>query len=38
MRHLTKKEIKQAIKYRENEGSTSELWTYTGFFDEEEVI
>ncbi len=38
MRHLTKKEIKQAIKYREDDGSTSELWTYTGFFDEEEVI
>ena len=38
MRHLKKKEIKQAIQYRENDGSTSELWTYTGFFDEEEVI
>lgn len=38
MRHLTKKEIKLAIKYRENEGSTSELWSYTGFFDEEDVI
>ena len=38
MRHLTKEEIKHAIQYRENDGSTSELWTYTGFFDEEEVI
>ncbi len=38
MRHLTNEEIKHAIQYRENDGSTSELWTYTGFFDEEEAI
>ncbi len=38
MRHLKKKEIKHAVQYRENDGSTSELWTYTGFFDEEEAI
>jgi len=38
MRHLTKEEIKEVIEYREDKGSTSELWSYTGFFDEEEVI
>ncbi len=38
MRHLSEEEIKQAIEYKEEEGSASELWTYTGFFDEEEVI
>jgi len=38
MRHLSKTDIKHAIKYREEDGSTSELWSYTGFFDEEETI
>lgn len=38
MRHLSNKDIRHAIKYREEAGSTSELWSYTGFFDEEEII
>jgi len=38
MRHLTKEEIKEVTKYREEKGSTSELWAYTGFFDEAEVV
>lgn len=38
MRHLSKEEIQDVIAYKEEDGSVSELWTYTGFFDEEEVI
>ncbi len=38
MRHLSKTDIKHAISYREEAGSTSELWSYTGFFDDEEII
>lgn len=38
MRHLSKEEIQEVIEYKEENGSASELWTYTGFFDEEEVI
>jgi len=39
MRHLSEEDIQLVIEHRENKGYTSDLWTMTSFFeDEEETI
>jgi len=38
MRHLTSKEIMHIIEYTEEKGYTSDLWTMTDFFEDEESL
>ena len=38
MRHLSEEDIQLIIEYREKKGYTSDLWTMTSFFEDEEEI